>query len=291
MNTEALIEEIKNDFNKYSDSGLIDENSLYRDIVLGLRRFGNDVCGIHEKVLTVKNGMVRLPDNFFSLYLAALCEPLGYRINKGPDVETHDLQSSHYYREKVVTNEKWNECDPCCNEVEENVIKENLYFKRNLVEFYYQKPQLLRLGKSFTKNSCHNKCRNKLVRDNPNEININNFTLYANFNEGEVYIQYYGLPQNEDGTLELPDTSNGHLETYLEYYLKRRLTERLMGNNDAQGLSNLYNVFKQEEQVALRNASNELKMKSLTPQSMRRLSRLNKLEALQYEVGRNIAWR
>lgn len=284
MNTIALIEEIKSDLSKYADAGLIDENSLYRDIVLGLRRFGNDICEIQDKVVEVKNGSAELPKNFFYLRLAALCEPLGYKTNCKTDVEFHHLQSSHYYREKVIMTDKWNECDPCCNEVEENVIKENLYFKESKVDFYYHNPQLLKLGKTFKKDNCISDCRNKLVKDNPNEININNFTLYANFPEGDIYIQYYGIPTNEDGSIEIPSTPNGHLETYIEYYLKRRLVERLMGNNDAQGLANLYNVYKQEEQIALKNASAELKMKSLTPGQMKRISRLNRWESLRYEV-------
>lgn len=283
MNTQALIEEIKNDFRKYSDSGLIDENSLYRDIVLGLKRFGNDIMVLQEKVVEVKNGTSTLPNNFFSLYLAALCEPLGYKVN---NAQADHLQSSHYYTEKVVKSNRWSECDACCDTVEENVIRENLYFKDSSVEFYYKNPKLLRLGKAFIKDGIHNSCRNKLVRESVNEITINNFTLNANFSEGDIYLQYYGLPIDEDGFMEIPETPNGHLETYLEYYLKRRLAERLMGNNDAQGLSNLYSVYKQEEQIALRNASNEVKMRKITPQSLKRMTRLNKIESLKYEIGR-----
>lgn len=282
-NYKALIAEVTSEFQKYSDSGLIDENSLYRDIVKGVKRFGNDITTLQETVVTVKNGQVKLPDNFHSLYVAALCEPLGYE--KSPNIEIHDLQSSYFYRERTSQKNTWNECNPCCKEQEENIIKENLYFKQDLVSFYYKNPVLLKLGKTFLKDSCHAKCRNKIVRDNPNEIVINGVTLYTNFDEGSIYMQYYGLPMDEDGQLDIPDTNTGHLETYLEYYLKRRLAERLMGNNDAQGLSNLYSIYKQEEQVALRNASNELKMARITPTSMKRIRRINKLESLTYETN------
>ena len=125
--------------------------------------------------------------------------------------------------------------------------------------------------------------RNRYVKDNPNEITIAGTTLRANFNEGNIYLQYYGLPMDEEGYIDIPETDNGHLETYLEYYLKRRLSERLIMNNDAQGLQNMFSYFKGEEQVALRNASSELKMSSLTPAFAKRLKRLNRLEMLQYE--------
>lgn len=288
MNAEALIEEIKTSFSKYADAGLLDDNAMYRDIVLGLKRFGNDICMVHETVVEVRNGIAKLPDNFFSLYLAYLCEPAGY--HKAPEIQTHDLQSSIMYKERTMHNSKWDECDPCCKEEEEKIIKENIYFDTGKVEFYYKNPQLLRLGKTFVKNDCHSKCRNKLVRDNPNEIVIRNSTLQANFNEGFIYIQYYGFPTDEDGNIDIPDTPNGHLERFLEHDLKVRLMVRLIENSDAgPNIGNLLSYHQQQQQIALRNASNEVKMKSLTPDAFYRIAKQNKLDTLRYEIGRT--WR
>lgn len=287
-NTQALIEEIKSELSKYDDAGLLDENSMYRDIVQGLKRFGNDVLEIHETVVEVKDGEAQLPDNFKSLYLAYLCTPLGY-TKEGPEIENHSLQTSLFYRERVIRTNKWSECESCCNEQEENVIRENLYFNGNQVSFYYHRPRLLKIGKSFNKTNIHSECRNRIVLDNPEEIVITGYRLKANFNEGDIYMQYFGLPVDDEGRINIPETYNGHLETYLEYYLKARTAERLLGNNDAIGLSNLYSVYKQESQIALRNASNDLKMGKINPQSMKRLKRLNRLETLQYEIGHR--WR
>lgn len=278
-NVEALIAEIESDFSKYSDANLINRESIYRDIALGLKRFGNDICQVHETVVEVKEGYAELPRNFFSLYAAYMCEPMAIQT----DIEVHDLQESLFYKEKTINSTTWNECDPTCKTVTESVIQENLYFNNNRVTFHYNNPQLLRLGKSFLRNNCHAKCRNKIVRDNPNEIVIIDYRLQANFNSGTIYLQYFGLPVDEEGNIEIPETANGHLETYLEYYIKRRLAERLMGNNEAQGLSNLYSVFAQQEQIALKNASNELKMKSIKPGFARRFQRINRLESLQFE--------
>lgn len=285
MNTAALIEEVKNDLSKYADAGLIDEDSLYRDIVLGLKRFGNDVMVLQEVVVDVKEGQANLPQGFWSLYFAYLCEPLGLKRN---NIEVHDLQSSFFYRERVERSNTWNECDACCDDVKEKIIRENLYFNNAKVEFFFHRPQLLSLGKTFKKNNCHAKCRNKFVHDNPNEITIDGTTLGANFNSGHIYMQYYGLPEDEEGYIEIPETKNGHLETYLEYRLKRRLAEKLIANNDAQGLSNMYAIYAQQESIALKNASAELKMTKLNPKAMKRLKRLNRLESLQYET--NFPW-
>lgn len=280
-NAEDLIEEVRSDLSKYADAGLIDDNKIYRDIVFGLKKFGNDITELTETVVEIKNGTATLPDDFFSLYVAYLCEPSYYKAN---DVEYHDLQSSYFFRERTEYSSKWNECDTCCEQKEEKVIRENLYFNRGSVEFYYKRPVLLGLGKTFNRNQCHSQCRNMVVRDNPNEISINQLTLDANFKEGYIYMQYFGLPKDSDGKIDIPETKNGHLETYLEYYVKRRLAERLMANNDALGLSNLFSVWKQEESVALKNAGGNLKMSKIKPNQLRnRIQRINRSETLAYE--------
>jgi hypothetical protein len=281
-NIESLIAEVRSDLSKYSDAGLIDDNSIYRDIVLGLKKFGNDLTELQETVVDVKEGYGSLPESFFSLYAAYLCEPAYYKCT---DIEYHDLQQSYFYRERVESSSKWNECEGCCEVKEEKVIKENLYFKRGKAEFYYQNPTLLTLGKTFKKSACHSNCRNKLAKDNPNEIVIYGTTLQTNFPEGSVYMQYYGLPMDENGKIDIPETKNGFLETYLEYHVKRRLAERLLGNNDATGLSQLYSIYAQQEQIALKNASGNIKMSRINPLQTRvRIQRLNRLETLSYEV-------
>lgn len=281
-NVDALIAEIKSDLSKYADVGLLDEDTMYREIVLGMKRFGNDIAELHEAVVEVKGGYAQLPENFKNLYAAYLCEPDGY--SKNPEIEEHELQSSHFYTEKVTYGDKWNECDGCCTERTENIVRENFYFKnKKAAEFYYKKPALLSLGKTFNKSNCHSKCRNKYVRDNPNEIVIIKFRLQANFNEGSIYMMYYGLPMDGEGKIDIPETNGGHLEQYLEYRVKRKIAENLIANKDAVGLQTLYPIWKQDEQVHLRNASNEFKMKKITPRTMSRWQRLNQQDSFRYE--------
>ena len=284
-NIESIISLVKLDLSKYSDAGLIDTNLLYNDAIRALKRFGNDILELQEVVLDVKAGSTTLPPNFFSLLFAYLCEPAYYKTH---DVEFHDIQSSLLYKERVELGNSWTDCESCCEEKTENLIKENVYFKRGRAEFYYHRPQLLRLAKGFSKSACADKCRNNFSVPTQNEINIIRDTLYTNFNKGSIYMQYYGLPLDEEGRLNVADTKNGHLETYLEYFLKRRAAERLLGNNDAQGIQNLYQIYKQEEGIALRNASSEVKLAKLTPHAMKRWHKLNRLEALTFEIVRPV---
>jgi len=282
-NVEALIAQVKSDLSKYDDANLIDDTSLYRDITLGLKRFGNDIMQLQETMVEVSQGYGELPQSFYSLYVAYLCDPLGY-VDK-EKVKQDSLINSVMYRERTIKTKEWSELDADCEKITEHVIRENLYYNGNHAQFIYHRPRLLKLGKSFAKTNLHKHSRNRLAYDCPEEIVIINYRLQANFNEGHIYMQFYGLPVDEEGNIEIPDTPNGHLETYLEYYLKRRLAERLMGNNDSQGLEKLYQVYAQQESIALKNATTELKMSKLKPHVFQKLKRINHLESLQYETN------
>lgn len=286
-NTKALIEEVKSKLSKYSDAGLIDDNSLYREIVLGLKRFGNGISEVHETVIEVKGGRAELPENFYSLLFAYLCEPLGY--DKGPEIEVHDLQSSYFYRERSEVGSSWSECNPCCQDKTEKVIKESLYFVGGKVDYYYKNPILLRLdSKTINKREIHSKCRNKVVRQGAEVISVNKRMLNANFKKGYIYMNYFGLPVDEEGRIDIPETFNGHLEKYLEYRLMSETALSLMGNNDAQGLQSLYQEYRRLEGIELKNATNDIKMNAINPDELRsRVRRLNRLEAIKYEAG---AW-
>ena len=276
---DELILEVKSKLKKYDEAGLIDEISMRRDALKALKRFGNSIGTMTEGTVEIVDGIGYLPDNFISLYMAILCEPHAYTYTGEIDA----LQTSYFYKERVIESSTWNECESCCQSKTENVIRENLYFNGGSAQFVYKNPTLLKLGRSFEKSKMHLRCRNRVVKDNPNEISIIGSKIQANFNSGHIYLQYYGLPTDEDGQPDIPETFNGELETYLEYHLLRRCAEDLLANSDAMaGLASLYPVYKQEEVSARDNASNELKM--LSPSSIYKVKALNRLESLQYQI-------
>ena len=283
-NVDSIISEIKLSLSKYADAGLLDDNLMYSDAVKALKRFGNDICVPQEAFVEISGGKGKLPAQFFSISLALECEP---DYCKTENVSLHSLQNSVFYRERVTKSDEWNECDTCCETKSESIIKENVYFDGGgMTTFVYKQPRLLTLAKGIKKSVCSTKCMNYGVVNNPHEINIFETTMQANFNKGTAYIRYNGLPVDEDGFIDIPDTKNGHLATYVEYYIKRRIAESLLGNNDAQGIEKLYPIYKAEETTALRNATNEVKMTNLRPKELRRKWKIkNRLEVLTFEIN------
>ena len=74
-NIDAIIAQVLSQFKRYNVSDVIDENSMYRDVILAIRGFGNDITTLQEDIVEIRNGEGKLPDNFYRLKGAILCQP------------------------------------------------------------------------------------------------------------------------------------------------------------------------------------------------------------------------
>lgn len=276
---DEIIAQIRSDLSKYDAAGLIDEISLTRDIIRGLKDLGPAVTELHELMVEIEDQEAILPENFCSLHMAVLCDPKGYKVMSGSKY----VLSSQLNVERFERRNVWEECESCCQEQEEKVIVENVVLDNSHVKYYYQNPQLLELVKPKNKSWYSSKCKNLGVKSD-NKISVNKQTLTTNFKEGSVYIEYYGLPLDEDGLIDIPDTYSERIDTYLELKAKVALAERLIANNDAQQLTSIYSVWVQKEAIAQEKARNEIKMRSFTNESIRKLALKNRLETLKYDI-------
>lgn len=286
---EEIKAQIRADLSSYDAAGLIDDTSLNRDVRMALRRFGNKITQRFEKTIEIEEGKAKLPENFYSLYVAFLCERGGY---SNPSCMNDIELKTNVYVKRQINNRRWSECDPCCEETSESVIKETVYVKGNPVQFRYKNPKLLRLGKTMHKDMYASDCRNKFAKESDEEIMISNGYMHTNFKEGIVYFQYNGFTLDEYGDIDIPETKNGNIETYILYHLKDQIAERLIANGDAkQGLSALKETFERKAQTALLSARNELARKAFSPRNIDRLQTVNKLDSLQYELDIQYQWR
>jgi hypothetical protein len=273
MTLDNIIAEIESDFEAYKASGLIDKSSMYRWAYLNLKKFGQSICELTETTITVKAGEAQLPQGFHSLELAAKCDLSSYYC-KDEDIPL--IQNTLMWKEKVERKVTGLSCTPCCTTTEEKTITENVYINGKQVSLFYSSPMMLKLGKGMKRDRCSKNCRNLVVYDCPHEIIINNNTLYTNFAEGTVYMQYYGIPHTEDGDIVIPETDRGELATYIEYALKQRLIEKLLTNGDDPNLATLLQYYNGKEKVQYGLAMADAKMSTLKPSSYRRLTQANR---------------
>lgn len=279
MNFKAFLAEIQTDFNRDFESGLIDEDSVHRWVVRGLRKFGEDVMTLQDTIVYIENGKGRLPDNFSSLYVALKCEPNYYHV-KGDESE---LLASKFWTERTETRMDWDICNPECVDESETKIVEQLFYDKTQVNFHYKNPVLLKLGKNMKRSICASKCLNKFNCNCPHEISISGNILYTNFPDGVVYLQYYGMDVDEEGYIVVPDTDKQEVEEYLEYVVKRKIYENKIANDDDRNSASLLQYYRSMEIEALDSAKTAIKFQNLTPRSFDRLKAKNRKEILKYE--------
>lgn len=280
MTVEDFIIELKASLHSFEKRELIDEVSIYRWVEAAMKKFGGDIAVRKETVLDVKRGQAPLPGDYFDLILAFRCDFKGYDVPEGKEV-IHELQNTIAWKERTERSYRWCSCDECCKEECEKVIVEKFYINTHdrsyEVKCYYDKPILLRLAKPMLKDMCLSKCRNKLVKDSPYEINIVNGVLYANF-DGPIYMQYKSLPFNGKDEMYIPDTPQGLLLDYIENYVKMRLFEEWMYNGEVQNAADLYKLYLEQDLIKFKNAKTELKMSGMTLKGMYEPLRRRKAE-------------
>lgn len=274
MTFQEFLTDIKVEMRQYYESGLIDDQSVYKWYIAALKKFGATIMIYQEKVIEINNNKGILPNNFFSLKGALKCSPDKVICS---EEDEPILVRSLFWHDIQMKQKGWDLCTgECCNnEVEETVIRDNQYIDGRVFTKTYKDPVDLKLSPSFKKSLCDSGCANKYNSSSPYEINIVGNQLYTNFKEGDVYIKYKGLEEDDEGFIILPDTPKGEVLTYVSVYVKRNILEGILLNGEDNGVSTLFKYYLEMERPQLGLALTEAKFLSLTPQSMYKLQERN----------------
>ena len=164
------------------------------------------------------------------------------------------------------------------------VLAEKIYFETDEYQFNYKPMGLLSLGKYRNKSAIAEECRNKHVHTNPKEIMIKNDIVFTNYPEGTIYMQYFGLEETEEGDIEIPDSSRGAVAKYVEDYIKYKVVEKIVLNQDDTNLVNLMGLLKANMQESYSLAKADVNFDCLTPESFRKLKMLNTRDLQAYST-------
>lgn len=283
MKFEEFLAEFKSEKESYLSAGLIDDISVYKWVTQALKPLGGNIMVMQDAIVDIKGSEGTLPSNFFSLEAAYLCEPKGYYCK---EEERPVLQRSWQWVERVEQSMKWRNCDFCClDDVEEKIITEKVYFNDVETKLYYKNPVLLKLGKGFKRSACTESCRNLVVRSCPNEIVINGNTLFTNFKEGTVYIQFYGMELDEQGFVIIPELGLGNIEQYVTTYVNWKFYEKLLTNQDEPNVVTLFQYYSQMVDKHKMLALTESKFSKLTPSDIAQIGINNRRLLDVYEKG------
>jgi len=279
MTRKQLVAEITTELKKYDESGLIDYISLNRWIKNELKIFGNNVMELTGTVLRVENGEAILPENFFDLDFIVKCKPYAHKFEKG--CKEH-VQSSYFWTQRLEETYEWDNMSNSHRKTDFKMIEERVVLKDSIFRVRYHHPILLKPVKGIKRDYLTKTCKNLRVHDSPYEFNISGERLQFNFRDGDVYIQYYGIPLTEDGDFEIPDSRN--IQEYLIAYCKRKILEIVWQNDDDTNMINKLQYIKAEENSLKGLAFTEVKFNKLGDGNWaKRLQRNNNLYIEKFE--------
>ncbi len=267
MDFNSFLAEIKNDLQKWDSASLIDDLTVLNQVNRALNRFNTLPAETYQKVFHVHNGRVTLPAGFKKLQVAIKCEPFQVECPKGKDI----LLDTYFWKATSKISGEWNECTECDVEFKEECVTEKIYLHTSPdpVKFHYNNPQILTLTPGVNKSYCTEGCPN-LYAECPYEINIvggaEGKVLQANFQEGNIFVEYLALPHDDEGFPIIPETSTMYLESYVEYSTKKKIMENILFNGDSEpgdGASEILQYVKAEERNYFSLAMTELKFKGL----------------------------
>jgi len=280
ISINELIAEIEAKYPILAESGDIDKSSIVFTVINALRKFGVNVQNLKSEFLDIDNSRAILPQDFKSLKLAYILEPLGFTVSG----DRENLTDNYVYRERIENPARWNELTneyiKSCNT---KIVTEKITIKNSHLHTHY-KHRFLELEGTVEANSLAADCVNKKLRVNsPYKASISNSVLNTNFDKGKVYIQYYSLQTDENGDMVIPIFSTGAIYDYIENLIKIELSEYLINNNlNPQGIGQLYTVYKQESTGLKSLAMKESKFKGLGKNWDKKFSDNNKKHFAKY---------
>lgn len=253
---DELVNEASLDFEKYELDGSIQGQQLikvakYVNYDLGLR-----INQTKEKVLEVKKGRVKLPDNFYTLNFALICGQFESKVYtpQGTHIEARQVDPITYKpigpeviplctAPIVNPNNSSDACTSCgttnctgcadtralpgscqldCKGDTYELIQYLTYQTRT---YKFLRPLRLLANPMNIECDCPN-----LYWDSQFTAWIQDGWLYTNFDEGDVYINYQGMMEDDNGNLLVPD--HDLLNQYYEYAMKQRILENLIMNDE-----------------------------------------------------------
>lgn len=259
MQKSSLIAEVLTGIKRYDDLGLVDETTLEIELTNELKRFGSNIMELGAMVLEIRGGKVDLPLTFSKLKKAMRVDP--YKVE--PEIEVDDRWITDYSVRRVTeTDYEWdNGSDSHYKKAYKDVIYKKL-IRGSKIKFHYQPTEIVALTKNFSKDFVSDDCLNKKVQSikGCGEINIVGNKLYSNFSEGDLYIEYERLPE-EDGELFIPDIPN--LIKYLINYLSYTALKSVWINEEADAVQQKMMFFKNESTLLWQPAMTAVKFERL----------------------------
>lgn len=216
-----LFNRIKEYLSSYDSSDLIDDGKFYQYVVEILEKLGVSVYRECEAVIEVHEYKAKLPCNFKYWYA-------GYKCHRHSETvpSINEQKPWIYYQDNEISqicpSNSGNCRVTCPQDLGKTKIVIRTFVNGDNFEEHFRDPIPLFLSPN-VKDRCDPDCM-KVVRAHGNEVTIDDEGfLHTVFKKDHVYLQYYGLPFDENFLPMIPDQSS--IESAIEYYIYTKLFE------------------------------------------------------------------
>jgi hypothetical protein len=235
---KQLMASVTQDLHLFDDSALIREDALLKII-----HYCNDKLGVrlHESkqcLLKVENGMAELPSDFWKIEMIFATQVIDapQSMYMVPPNVVEYTTAPETVKQPIVNIRKIACKDFCCN---------------TMWAVKYQNTEPVRKIETIIPLSMSQRCKGQTTSYCPASrgqfsIDLEDNIIKTSFKEGELFICYLGLLEDENGDPMIP--FHALLNDYYEYSLKERILENIYLNSEADVLQKLqYVTLKKKE--------------------------------------------
>jgi hypothetical protein len=238
--TIELFNRIKKRLSSFDSQNMIDEGDFYDYIVYVLEALGVSVYKECEAVLEVHNFKTKLPCNFRYWYA-------GYKAHResGFVPSINEQKPWIYYQDNEISQvcPEGNCSVNCHKDLGRTKIVIRTFVNGDGFESCFDNPLPLFLSPN-VKDKCSPHAERQ-IRTHFNEVTIDNEGwLHTKFEHDHIYLQYYGLPFDDNMLPMIPDQPS--IEKAIEYYIYTMLFEEWYLNSSVPNIGQQLQYVKNE---------------------------------------------
>jgi hypothetical protein len=258
VSAEQIYSKVRRDLKSFAGANLVDEGEFPIYTYEILSELGISSMKECEAILEINDCKTKIPDGLVeihAIYKCTACNSSKQRWKgQGKNIIKQDVTCE-------ILGVKDDCSINCC--VNERVIQKittEMFVNDECHSMDYINPTLLRLSPN-VKSKCINNCMN-FISTAPFEITMDNGYFKTNFDNDNIYIQYYAMPLDCDGRPMVPDIYQ--VKKAIEMYIKYQILLGFWYSSDVADISNKWQKAEQDYLTALGDAKFILKLPSFS---------------------------
>jgi hypothetical protein len=221
-----LLASVKGDLPSFKDSGFIDEGNVTKTVMWCNEKLGLPIYKMKETVIPVRNYRAELPKGFQKVIYVAALKHNSFGIAQYRDPFDNFVDQT---AECAFDVEQFTEgCVTKCNRTIKRKKADGLW------EYYTNWTELTLSPQSYIYTASN--CVNRHVAGTYT-IELDDEEIRTPFREGELYMMYYGMLEDEEGNVLVP--FHPLLTTWYEWCVKEKILMDMAFNSDGDVVNKL----------------------------------------------------